>query len=48
MNGIAVGDPHKSCAKKHIAILIESPIPSKTFTQMGVEAIFITATSLAT
>jgi hypothetical protein len=31
-----------------MAIFIDSPIAMKTFAQMGVEAIFITATSLAT
>jgi hypothetical protein len=46
-NSITICNPNKSNAKQHMLIFVDRPVTGKTFTEMVVEAYFITMTAPA-
>jgi hypothetical protein len=40
-DSIAVSDPHKSMTVTHMAYFVHSPVPTKAFTEVGMNMLFI-------
>jgi hypothetical protein len=48
MDCIAICNPHKALPKQHVTVFVNSPVTGKPLSQVGMQAYFVSTTSLAT